>query len=96
MSGLKLRGLKLRPQVILRDRLLIIKYHYQSVAIPYLGHSCKVFPDSGQWILLANLEIDVNQFVRECREFVGEAGLVFSGHVGRKRVAVVLLLDLFI
>ena len=64
--------------------------------IPYLGHSCKVFPDSGQWVLLAHLEIDVNQLVRESRELVGEAGLVFPGYVGRKRVAVVLLLHLFI
>ena len=64
--------------------------------IPYLGHSCKVFPDSGQWVLLAHLEIDVNQLVRESRELVGEAGLVFSGHVGCECVAVVLLFDLFI
>ena len=69
---------------------------YYSVLISYLGHSCKVFPDSRQWILLAHLEIDVNQLVRESRELVGEAGLVFSGHVGCECVAVVLFFDLFI
>ena len=55
-----------------------------------------MFSDAGQRILLAHLEIDVDQLVRESREFVGEAGLVFSSHVGRERVTVVLLLDLFI
>ena len=47
-------------------------------------------------LVFADCEVNVDKFVREGGELVGEAGLVFSGHVGCECVAVVLLFDLFI
>ena len=65
---------------------------------PYHSHGGEVVLESSvfEGVVFADCEVNVDQFVREGGELVGEAGLVFSGHVGCECVAVVLLLDLFV
>lgn len=53
-------------------------------------------PNPRERRLLAHLKVDVDEFVGEGGELVGEASLVFPGHVGGEGVRVVLLLDLLV
>ena len=62
----------------------------------YLCHGREMIPDSRERRFFSHLEVDVDQFVRECGELVGEAGLVLARHFRRERVRVVLLFDLFV
>ena len=45
-----------------------------------------------QWLLFAYLNIEVDQFMAECREFVAEAEHVDTGLIGGPNVRIVLLL----
>jgi hypothetical protein len=49
-----------------------------------------MFPDSGKRFFVPNLEIDVNEFVGEGGELVGEAGAVLARQVCGPRMRVVL------
>lgn len=66
--------------------------------VPYHSHGCEVVLEPGvfEGIVFADGEVDVDQFVREGGELVGEAGLVGAGHRGVPVERVVLFLDLLV
>ena len=62
----------------------------------YLRHGGEMLPDAGEGLLVSDLEVDVDELVREGGELVGEARLVLARHLRLELVRVVLLLHLLV
>jgi len=62
-------------------------------SITNLRHRCEVCPNSWKRFFVSDLEVDVNQFVWEGRELVGETGAILTGDVCSPSVRVVLKSD---